>query len=281
MTKGNRKIGLGVMGFADMLIALGVAYDSDEALPLADEVMSFIHDEARAASEDLARERGVFPNFEGSHLRHGRPAPRVRNATVTTIAPTGTISIIAGCSSGIEPLFAHLLRARQRARRRPHGRGATRTSSRSPASAASTATSSWSRSPRSAPCAALDGVPEDVQHVFATAHDITPEWHIRLQAAFQKHTDNAVSKTVNFPNEATVEDVEKVYLLAYEPAARASPSTATAAARSRCSTSARAKKKREPEAGRGHRHHAAVAPAAAHAARRSAWTPAAASSSSS
>ncbi len=214
MTKGNRKIGLGVMGFADMLLQLQVPYDTDEALKIAGEVMSFVHDEARAASEDLARERGVFPNFEGSVF--DRPGgARVRNATVTTVAPTGTISIIAGCSSGIEPLFAvsyvraNVLDDDRMVEVHPHfERVARERGFHSDELMKQIAEVGTVRH--------LDGVPADVQRVFATAHDITPEWHIKLQAAFQKHTDNAVSKTVNFPNEATSDDVEKVYLLAFK-----------------------------------------------------------------
>ena len=214
MTKGNRKIGLGVMGFADMLLQLQVPYDTDEALKIAGEVMSFVHDEARAASEDLARERGVFPNFEGSVF--DRPGgARVRNATVTTVAPTGTISIIAGCSSGIEPLFAvsyvraNVLDDDRMVEVHPYfERVARERGFHSDELMKQIADVGTVRH--------LDGVPADVQRVFATAHDITPEWHIKLQAAFQKHTDNAVSKTVNFPNEATSDDVEKVYLLAFK-----------------------------------------------------------------
>ena len=278
MTKGNRKIGLGVMGFADMLLRLQVPYDSDEACRIAGEVMSFIHDEARAASEDLARERGVFPNFEGS-IFDSPAGARVRNATVTTIAPTGTISIIAGCSSGIEPLFAlsyvranvldddrmvevhpYFEQVAQRARlllRRADEedrRGA-------------------------APRGTRTACPQDVQQVFVTAHDITPEWHIKLQAAFQKSTDNAVSKTVNFPNDGHRRGRrERLPHGVPQPAARASPSTATAAATSRCSTSARPRRSASPSRDsasppRGRRVRSSSP------ARRSAWTPAAASSS--
>ena len=213
MTKGNRKIGLGVMGFADMLLQLGVPYDSDEACRIAGEIMGFVHDEARAASVELAAERGVFPNFAGSvYDREG--GPRVRNATTTTIAPTGTISIIAGCSSGIEPLFAvsyvranvlddeSMLEVNPYFERVARARGFY-------------SDELMKKIAEKGTVRGMEGVPDDVQAVFATAHDISPEWHIKLQAAFQKHTDNAVSKTVNFPNSATVEDVEKVYLLAY------------------------------------------------------------------
>ena len=214
MTKGNRKIGLGVMGFADMLLRLQVPYDSDEACKIAAEVMSFIHDEARAASEDLARERGVFPNFEGS-VFDAPGGPRVRNATVTTIAPTGTISIIAGCSSGIEPLFAisyvraNVLDDDRMVEGHPYFEEVARRRGFFSEELMKQIADVGS-------VRHLDGVPDDVRAVFATAHDITPEWHIKLQAAFQKSTDNAVSKTVNFPNEATTDDVENVYMLAFK-----------------------------------------------------------------
>ncbi len=214
MTKGNRKIGLGVMGFADMLLRLQVPYDSDEACKIAAEVMSFIHDEARAASEDLARERGVFPNFEGS-VFDAPGGPRVRNATVTTIAPTGTISIIAGCSSGIEPLFAisyvraNVLDDDRMVEGHPYFEEVARRRGFFSEELMKQIVDVGS-------VRHLDGVPDDVRAVFATAHDISPEWHIKLQAAFQKSTDNAVSKTVNFPNEATTDDVENVYMLAFK-----------------------------------------------------------------
>jgi ribonucleoside-diphosphate reductase alpha chain len=213
MTKGNRKIGLGVMGFADMLLRLDVPYDSADACKIADDVMSFIHDEARAASEELARERGVFPNFEGS-VFDAPGGSRVRNATVTTIAPTGTISIIAGCSSGIEPLFAisyvraNVLDDDRMVEGHPYFEQVAR-------QRGFYSDELMTRIAEVGSVRHLDGVPADVQKVFATAHDITPDWHIKLQAAFQKSTDNAVSKTVNFPNEATSDDVENVYLHAY------------------------------------------------------------------
>lgn len=214
MTRKNRKIGLGVMGFADMLLLLNVPYDSEEAVRLATEVMKFIQEEARAASVALATERGVFPSFEGS-VYDVPGGLRVRNATMTTIAPTGTISIIANCSSGVEPLFAvsyvraNVLDNESMVEVHPYfERVARERGFYSDALMKAIADVGSVRH--------IEGVPADVQRVFATAHDITPEWHIKLQAAFQKYTDNAVSKTVNFPNEATIEDVENVYMLAFK-----------------------------------------------------------------
>ena len=214
MTKGNRKIGLGVMGFADMLLRLEVPYDSDEACKIAAEVMGFIRDEARATSVDLAGERGVFPNYEGS-IFDSPTGERVRNATVTTIAPTGTISIIAGCSSGIEPLFAlsyvraNVLDDDRMVEGHPYFEEVVR-------KRGFYSDELMKKVADHGSVRHLDGVPEDVQRTFATAHDITPDWHIKLQAAFQKSTDNAVSKTVNFPNEATSDEVEAVYLHAFK-----------------------------------------------------------------
>jgi ribonucleoside-diphosphate reductase alpha chain len=212
MTRANRKIGLGVMGFADMLLEMGIPYNSDEAVKLGEKVMKFITDEGRTMSEELARERGAFPNFKGSIYDKPGQAP-VRNATVTTIAPTGTLSIIAGCSSGIEPLFgltfirrvmdgAELLEVNPVFERVAKERGFY-------------SDELMKEIAEHGGCTNVSTVPEAVQKVFVTAHDITPEWHIRMQAAFQKYTDNAVSKTVNFPHSATQKDVEKVYLLAY------------------------------------------------------------------
>ena len=213
MTKANRKIGLGVMGFADMLIKLDIAYNSEEALKLAEEVMHFIQVEANAASMALADERGEFPNFKKSIYYHEN-GPKYRNATRTTIAPTGTISIIAGTSSGIEPLFAvafvrNVLDGDRLVEIHPLFEKMIRESGlysdelmRKVAEEGSVQN--------------LAEIPENLRRLFVTAHDITPEWHVRMQAAFQKHTDNAVSKTVNFRKEATVEDVRKVYQLAYD-----------------------------------------------------------------
>jgi ribonucleoside-diphosphate reductase alpha chain len=212
-TRANRKIGLGVMGFADMLLELGIPYSSDQAVRLGETVMQFITDEGRKMSEELAKERGAFPNFKGSI--HDKPglAP-VRNATVTTIAPTGTLSIIAGCSSGIEPLFgltfvrrvmdgAELLEVNPVFERVAREDGFY-------------SDELMKEIAEHGGCTGVPTVPEDVQRVFVTAHDITPEWHIRMQSAFQKFTDNAVSKTVNFPHSATKDDVQKVYMMAYK-----------------------------------------------------------------
>ncbi|MBJ6724949.1 vitamin B12-dependent ribonucleotide reductase [Geomesophilobacter sediminis] len=213
MTRSNRKIGLGVMGWADMLIMLNIPYSSDEAVALGEQVMKFINDEGKAASRELAKVRGPFPNFKGSI--YDRPgAPAIRNATVTTIAPTGTISIIANSSSGVEPLFA-VSYVRQVMDKnilvevnpffekiaREHGFYSTEL---------------MQKIAEHGSVQGIDEVPEWVQQVFVTAHDITPETHVQMQAAFQRHTDNAVSKTVNFSSDAKVEDVEKVYRLAYQ-----------------------------------------------------------------
>ena len=212
VVKANRKIGLGVMGWADMLIALGVPYDSDRALELADEVMGLVAREAREASGDLARVRGPFPNHPGSVFDAPGRVPQ-RNATVTTVAPTGTLSLIAECSAGIEPLF-HL--AYQR-----HVLAGLRLPEVQPAfvrMARERGFYSDSLLNRLAgePLESIEEIPEDVRRLFVTAHTVAPEWHVRMQAAFQKHVDNAVSKTVNLPNRATVADVDRIYRLAYE-----------------------------------------------------------------
>jgi ribonucleoside-diphosphate reductase alpha chain len=217
MTTGNRKIGLGIMGFADMLLELGIPYDSNEALAAGEKVMKFILDEARKESTELARARGTFPNFRQSVFNQKKGA-KIRNATLTTIAPTGTISIIAGCSSGIEPLFAiayirkvldgdELVEVNPVFREMAEKRGFY-------------SDALIKKIAEKGTIKHMDEVPEDVRRVFVTAHDIAPEWHIKMQATFQKHTDNAVSKTVNFPHDATVKDVEKVYWLAYKLGAK-------------------------------------------------------------
>ncbi|MDD5559664.1 vitamin B12-dependent ribonucleotide reductase [Candidatus Methylomirabilis sp.] len=206
----NRRIGLGVMGWADLLLELGLPYDSDEAVTLGEEIMGFIRRIGHDASAKLAEARGPFPRWSRSIYKGKKP---LRNSTVTTIAPTGTISIIVGCSSGIEPIFAvafsHIVGDRhltfvnpifeeiakrrgfysEELMRRVAERGTVR---------------------------GLEGVPEDVQRVFVTAHEIAPAWHVKMQAAFQKQTDNGVSKTINLPNSATPEDIAKAYMTAYE-----------------------------------------------------------------
>jgi len=212
MARGNRKIGLGVMGFADMLIQLGLPYDSEQGLATAGKVMRFLHEKARDASVEIARQRGVFPNFEKSRYVDG--GPRLRNATVTTIAPTGTLSIIAGCSSGVEPLFAvvftrRILDGAELLEVHPLFRGMAE--ERGFYSDELMADIGHHKS-----LGDVDGVPEDVRTLFRTAYDLAPECHIRMQAEFQRHTDNAVSKTVNFRREASEDDIRRVYLLAYE-----------------------------------------------------------------
>jgi len=213
MTRLTRKIGLGVMGFADLLIMLGIPYDSEEALKTAERLMKFISDKATGASVELARERGVFPAFEGSvYDRSG--GPRVRNSTRTTIAPTGTLSIIAGCSSGIEPLFALSYT-------RTILEGTKLTEVNPLFEEIAKREGFYSQElmqdvGQKGKLKDVKGVPEKIKRLFVTAHDITPEWHVRMQAAFQRYTDNAVSKTVNFPHDATREDVARVYMLAYK-----------------------------------------------------------------
>jgi len=207
----SRKIGLGVMGFAEMLILLNISYRSPQAVAMAEKVMSFISEEARRASARLGEERGSFPLLGQSRLK-GWPA--MRNSTVTTIAPTGTISIIAGTSSGIEPLFAlaytrNVLEGARLLEVSPLFR------------AAAEERGIWSpqlqaKLARKGSASGLAGVPEDLQDLFVTALEIPPEQHVRVQAAFQKYTDNAVSKTVNLAEKATVEDVRAVYHLAYD-----------------------------------------------------------------
>jgi len=212
MARGNRKIGLGVMGFADMLIQLGVSYDSEAGLDTAGRVIRFLQERGREASAEIAQERGVFPNFARSAF--AAMGPRLRNATVTTIAPTGTLSIIAGASSGVEPLFAvvftrRILDGQELLEVHPLFEEIAR------------ARGFYSKAlmegiGRHKSLADLDEIPREVRRLFVTAYDIAPEWHIRMQAAFQRYTDNAVSKTVNFRREATQEDIRRVYLLAHE-----------------------------------------------------------------
>jgi ribonucleoside-diphosphate reductase alpha chain len=210
------------MGWADLLVLLGVPYDSEDAIKLGEEVMSFISREALVASVELAKQRGPFPQWFAEKIYKGREGrtselwsdePR-RNATVTTVAPTGTISLIADCSSGIEPIYSIAYRRlsfeSERMKfvhplfeqyAREHGFYSKELMN------------------RVAEKGSLHGVPQvpgEAKRVFVTTHEIAPEWHVRMQAAFQKHIDAAVSKTINFPNSATVDDVKRAYLLAYE-----------------------------------------------------------------
>ena len=214
-TKLTRKIGLGVMGWASLLIRLGIPYNSEEAIALAEKVMFFILSEATKKSQKLAQDKGVFSAFKGSIYDKREGASRVRNATLTTIAPTGTISIIAGpCSSGIEPLFAisyyrnvmdndKLVEVEPLFEEIAKQRGFYNREL-------------MERIAEAGSIQNMEGVPEDIKRIFVTAHDISPEWHVRMQAAFQKYVHNATSKTINFPHEAIIEDVRKAYLLAYE-----------------------------------------------------------------
>ena len=210
-TRSTRKIGLGVMGFADLLLLLGIPYNSEEGVRTAEEIMTFIEERGKAASSALAKERGTFPLFKESTLAKGE---ELRNGTVTTIAPTGTLSIIAGVSSGVEPIFAYayvrnvmdqteLTETNPILRAELEKRGLY-------------SEELMRKIAKEGSLAHIDEIPEDIKKVFVAAHDVSPEWHIRMQAAFQRHTDNAVSKTVNFAQDATKGDVEEVYLLAWK-----------------------------------------------------------------
>ncbi len=212
-TKQNRKIGLGVMGFADMLVQLGVPYSSPEAVATAERVMRFIDEKAFEMSCELGEARGPFPNFPASVYGRRAPDQPVRNATRTTIAPTGTISILAGCSSGVEPLFAVAY-----VRRVMDDDELFEVNPYFAALAKEHGFYSDDLVRRLAHKGSVQGfseVPLKFRRLFETAHDITPKNHIDIQAAFQKHTNNAVSKTINFPHDATVQDVEEAFLLAY------------------------------------------------------------------
>lgn len=212
MVKGNRKVGLGVMGFADMLILLGIPYNSEEALEIAKEIMSFIQDETKRASRNLAVERGPFPNIKGSIYDSPDEEP-VRNATTTTIAPTGSLSIIAGCSSGIEPIFAisftkNVMDNDRLLEVNPCFEKVARQEN-------FYSKDLMEKIAEQGNLDRIEQVPKKYRRIFITAHQISPVWHVRMQAAFQKFVDNAVSKTVNFPGEATQKNVEDVYMLAY------------------------------------------------------------------
>ena len=212
--KANRRIGLGIMGWADLLFALGIPYDSPEAIDLAERLMAFVKDKAHDQSARLAEERGPFPNWSRSIYKHGRP---MRNSTVTTIAPTGTISMIAGCSSGIEPIFALAFQHRVK---NPDGERVL-TFVNETFETLARASGFYSDAlmgevARRGTLHGIPGVPEDVARVFKTSHEIAFEWHVRHQAAFQRATDNGVSKTINLPNDASEEDVASAYRLAWE-----------------------------------------------------------------
>jgi ribonucleoside-diphosphate reductase alpha chain len=214
-TKATRKIGLGVMGWASLLIRLNIPYNSEEAVALAEKIMSFILEESTHKSLELGREKGVFPAFKGSLYDKKDGTTRMRNATLTTIAPTGTISIIAGpCSSGIEPLFAlsyyrnvmdndKLVEVEPLFEQVAHERGFF-------------SRQLMEKIAESASIKDIKEIPEDVRRIFVTSHDIAPEWHVRMQAAFQKYVHNATSKTINFPHEATIEEVRKSYIMAFD-----------------------------------------------------------------
>ena len=210
-TRQTRKIGLGVMGWADMLLHLGIHYNSDEAVALADRLMEFITSNGRRVSAKLAKVRGPFPLFDESIYREGEP---LRNATVTTIAPTGTLSILAGVSSGVEPVFSYvyirnvmdkteMLEVNQILKDLLEQRGLY-------------SEELMRRIAEEGSLAHIEEIPDDIRSVFVSAHDISPLYHIKMQAAFQNHTDNAVSKTVNFPHDATEEDVAEVYRLSFK-----------------------------------------------------------------
>ena len=212
ITHANRKIGLGVMGFADMLIRLGIPYTAPEAITTAETLMQFFHHESLNASQSLAQERGVFPNYEQSVYPSNNL--RLRNATVNTVAPTGTISIICGCSSGIEPLFAlsyvrnvlsgsklfemHSLFSAELRRRGLYTKEL------------------MAEIGKSGSIRQMEEIPEELRRLFVISFDVPPEQHLGIQAAFQKYTDNSVSKTINLPHDASIDDVSRIYLLAHE-----------------------------------------------------------------
>ncbi|SKC88097.1 adenosylcobalamin-dependent ribonucleoside-diphosphate reductase [Maledivibacter halophilus] len=211
-TKANRKIGLGVMGFADMLVGLGIPYNSDEGVKIAEEIMKFTNERSKKMSMKLAEERGSFPNYEKSIFK--KENLKLRNGTTTTIAPTGSISIISGTSSGIEPLFAlcyyrnvmdndKLIEVNPLFKEYLEKEGIY-------------SEELMEKVAEKGSIQDIPQIPEYIKRIFVTAHDISPEWHIKMQAAFQKYVDNAVSKTVNFEHDATKEEVERVYILAYK-----------------------------------------------------------------
>lgn len=215
MAKANRRIGLGIMGWADMLYQLGVAYNSDEGVNLAEKVMKAVNEAAVGESVSLAKEKGIFKNWKGSEYE--KRGVRRRNLAVTTIAPTGTIAMVADCASGIEPNFAlsytkNVVDESGLSYVNQYFRQALEATKLS----AEEKNDVLQEVARTGSCQKVDYLDKLTKRVFVTAYDIMPEWHVKMQAAWQKHTENAVSKTINFPQNATIEDVEKAYLLAWE-----------------------------------------------------------------
>ncbi|MFT5687917.1 MAG: ribonucleoside-diphosphate reductase alpha chain [Planctomycetota bacterium] len=215
MSKTTRRIGLGVMGFADALFELGIQYNSEAGCAFGEEVMRVLNDESHMASEGLADERGVFPAWDGSEWQ--RDGKRLRNSFTTTIAPTGTISIIAGCSGGIEPMFS--LAFLRQVMKDAQGNPTVLKEVNHVFEAEARRQGVWSealvdRMLAEGSLQHVDEIPDELKRVFVTAHDIEPEWHMRMQAAFQNHCDASISKTINFPHNATVDDVREIYELA-------------------------------------------------------------------
>src|SRR5881397_3707316 len=212
--KSNRRIGLGIMGWADLLFTMGIPYDSPEAIDLADRLMAFVKEKSHDQSAKLAEERGPFPNWSLSIYQNDRP---MRNSTVTTIAPTGTISMIAGCSSGIEPIFALAFEHRVK---QPDGERVltfvNETFERIAKERSFYSDALMREIAKRGSLHGIPGVPEDAAQIFKTSHEVSYEWHVHHQAAFQRYTDNGVSKTINLPNGASEEDVARAYLLAWE-----------------------------------------------------------------
>lgn len=212
MTRGTRKIGLGIMGWADMLCALQIPYNSQKAIDMADKVMGFIQDNAQQASQELAEQKGVFPYYDDSVF--AKKGLKLRNATTTTIAPTGTLSLIAGVSSGIEPIFAisyirNVMDNNELVEVNPVFKYAA-------VKGDFYSDDLMKQIAKSGTVKYMEEIPKEVRHIFVTAHDVRPEWHVKMQAAFQRHTDNAVSKTVNLSHDATTDDVREVFTLAYK-----------------------------------------------------------------
>jgi len=216
VVKGNRKIGLGVMGWADLLVKMQIPYDSQEALDLAERVVKFITKTAHETSEKLGKEKGNFPNFVGS--RWQKRVKSIRNATCTTIAPTGSISMVAGVSSGIEPLFAlsYYKEVMGGVRLPEVNQDLMEMIGKIDGQTSSQILKIKQEILKTGSIQKIKEIPEKIRRVFATAHEISPTFHVKMQAAFQKYTDNAVSKTINLPYEATVEDVEQAFVLAWK-----------------------------------------------------------------